>query len=112
MIIEKRLEMANDIAQICPDLVENACGEANCVSCITSQMYLRGYHKIPCKLGDEVWAIRNYSGTKKAVAGKVSEMYFIEEMTLIIVVKNVARGKWGEKIFATREECERAINEH
>ena len=66
---------------------------------------------IPCRLGDKVWAIRNYSGHKKAIEGKVSEMYFIEEMTLVIVVKNVARGRWGKTIFATREECERAINE-
>lgn len=65
---------------------------------------------LPCEIGDEAWAIRNYSGHKKAIKGKVSEMYFIERMTLTIVVKGVARGQWGKDVFATREECERAIN--
>lgn len=72
----------------------------------------KGYRKLPCKIGDKVWAIRNFSGRTQAVEGKVSEMYFIEEMRLTIVVKNVARGQWGKKIFATREECEQAIKEN
>lgn len=97
------------------DLIEQAEGIVNNDVPTPEEMAVymleHGARVIPCKLGDEVWTIRNYSGTKKAVAGKVSEMYFIEEMTLIIVVKNVARGKWGEKIFATREECEKAIKE-
>lgn len=67
------------------------------------------YTKLPCRIGDKVWAIRDYKGIKRATEGVVSEMYFIEKMTLTIVVKNVARGEWGKKIFATREECERAI---
>jgi hypothetical protein len=67
--------------------------------------------KLPCSIGDSVFAYRNHSGHYKVIEGKVSEMYFIEQMTLVIVVKHVARGKWGEKVFATREECERKIKE-
>lgn len=75
-------------------------------------MLEHGVKVLPCKIGDKVWAIRNFSGRTQAVEGKVSEMYFVEEMRLTIVVKNVARGQWGVKIFATREECERAIKEN
>ena len=66
---------------------------------------------IPCCIGDKVWVMRSYNGVPQAREGVVSEMYFIEKMTLVIVVKNIARGQWGKKIFATREECERAIAE-
>ena len=60
---------------------------------------------LPCKIGDKVWAIRNYSGVKTPKCGVVSEMYFIEKMRLCIVVKNVARGEWGKTVFATCEEA-------
>lgn len=64
---------------------------------------------IPCKIGDTVWAIRNYSGTKTPKKGVVSEMYFVERMRLCIVVKNVARGEWGKVIFPTYEEAMQEI---
>ena len=38
-------EMANDLAQHCPDLVENCCGESSCVSCLTRFLYEAGYRK-------------------------------------------------------------------
>ena len=66
--------------------------------------------EIPCKIGDKVLAIRSYSGHKRAVEGIVSEMYFLgEDMELVVVVKNVARGIFGERIFHTKEEAEEAI---
>ena len=74
-------------------------------------MLENGAYMLPCEIGDKVWAIRQYSGQPQAKEGIVSEMYFIEQMTLTIVVKNVARGEWGKRIFATREECERKIKE-
>lgn len=64
---------------------------------------------VPCNIGDTVWAIRNYHGTKKVVSGKVSEMYFAEDMSICIVVKNVTRGRWGEKVFGTEEEALRSL---
>lgn len=64
---------------------------------------------IPCKIGDTVWAIRDYNGVRIAKKGKVSEMYFIEGMRLCICVKQIARGEWGKIVFATKEDCEKAL---
>lgn len=65
---------------------------------------------IPCKIGDTVWAIRNYHSTKKIMSGKVSEMYFVgEKMKLCIVVKNISRGTWGKDVFGTYEEAIKAF---
>lgn len=68
---------------------------------------------LPCFIGDKVWAIRSYHGHKKAVEGVVSEMYFLghrgEDMRLVVVVKNVARGLYGKAVFATRAEAEESL---
>ena len=67
--------------------------------------------EIPCKIGDFVWAIRNFKGKKHPQRGVVSDMYFLNDMSLQIVVKYVARGKWGETVFATDKEAYAAIGE-
>ena len=66
---------------------------------------------LPCKVGDEVWAIRTYgNGVKVPQKGKVSEMYYIDEsMRLCIVVKGITRGEWGKRVFATKEDAEKHI---
>jgi hypothetical protein len=64
---------------------------------------------MPCKVGDTVWAIRSYQGHKHAQQGFVSEMYFLPDMTLHIVVKHIARGEFGKAVFLTREEADAAI---
>ena len=64
--------------------------------------------KVPCKIGDRVWAIRSYKGIKKAQEGIVSEMFFTPDMHIMIVVKNVARGFWGKTVFGTLKEAENA----
>ena len=66
--------------------------------------------ELPCKIGDFVWAIRSYKGVKHPQRGVVGEMFFTNNMQLMIVVKHVARGLWGEKIFATYEEAQAAID--
>lgn len=38
-------EMANDLAKICPDLVENCCGQVNCVTHLTLSLSKIGYRK-------------------------------------------------------------------
>ena len=38
-------EMANDLAKICPDLVENCCGEINCVTHLTLSLSKLSYRK-------------------------------------------------------------------
>lgn len=65
--------------------------------------------KLPCKIGDVVWAIRDFKGHKRPQQGIVSEMYYNIDMELCIVVKHVARGCWGERVFATRREAEAAM---
>jgi hypothetical protein len=97
------------------ELIEQAEGQVNNDIPTPEEMayYMaeHGAYALPCELGARVWAIRQYNEKPQAKEGIVSEMYFIEGMRLTIVVKNVARGEWGKKVFATREECERAINE-
>lgn len=66
---------------------------------------------LPCKIGDTVWGIAEQFGRIKAREGVVPQMYFGENMEIVIIVKNVATGLWGKKIFAAKEECERAIRE-
>lgn len=68
-----------------------------------------GLIELPCKIGDTVYGIRRWHDTKVAKAGIVSEMFFTQEGKLMIVVKHVCRGHWGEKIFATLEEAEAAL---
>lgn len=38
-------DMANDLAKICPDLVENCCGQVNCVTHLTLALSKLGYRK-------------------------------------------------------------------
>lgn len=60
---------------------------------------------LPCQIGDEVWGIRAYKGAKHPQCGRVSEMFFAEDMRLMIVVKHICRGEWGKEVFATREDA-------
>lgn len=64
---------------------------------------------LPCKIGDTVWAIRNFKGHREPQQGVVSEMSYMKNMELHIVVKYVARGAWGKTVFATLQEAEAAI---
>ena len=108
MIIESR--QINALA----DLIEQAEGIKNndipTPEEMAIYMQLKGVRVLPCMIGDRVWAKRNYKGTATATAGVVSEMFYTNKMELVIVVKSVARGKWGERVFATQAECERAIH--
>lgn len=63
----------------------------------------------PCNIGDRVWAIRSYKGIKHPQEGVVSEMFFTKDMQLMIVVKHVARGIWGETVFGSYKEASEAI---
>ena len=67
---------------------------------------------LPCKVGDEVWTIRSYSNSNKAIKkGKVSEMYYIDEsMRLCIVVKGIARGEWGKVVFPSYESAQEFLD--
>lgn len=67
--------------------------------------------EIPCKIGDKVFAIQNFKGTKHIMSGKISEMFFVgAEMDLCIVVYNIRRGYWGRDVFDTYEKAEEYLN--
>ena len=64
--------------------------------------------ELPCKIGDTVYGIRRYQD-RIVKSGTVSEMFYNQNMELIIAIKNVCRGCWGKQIFATLEEAEAAL---
>lgn len=66
---------------------------------------------LPCKIGDVAWGIRSYKGVLVPQQGKVSNMFFTDDMKLCIVVQHICRGEWGKKVFATKEEAELALAE-
>lgn len=67
--------------------------------------------ELPCKIGDVVWAIRDFMDHPRPLQGIVSEMLFTADMRLCIVVRFIARGEWGKTVFATEEEALQAITE-
>lgn len=67
--------------------------------------------KLPLKMGDEAYVIRDYKGTKVIHVGKVSEMFFDENMNIRYVVKHVGRGLYGEKVFGTYVEALQKLEE-
>lgn len=69
--------------------------------------------ELPCKIGDEVWINRYFHSKLIPQKGIVSEMKFLPNMELQIVVKYVGRGRWGKDIFATLEEANNKLaNKH
>lgn len=65
---------------------------------------------IPCKVGDEVWCVRDARVYNKPVKGTVTEIYFRDKMDMCIVVRCLCRGRWGERVFATEQEAQAAID--
>ena len=64
----------------------------------------------PCKVGDEVWCVRDTRVYNKPVKGTVTEIYFRDNMDMCIVVRRLCRGRWGERVFATEQEAQAAID--
>ena len=94
------------------DFSDEPCEPADCY--IQSRIYdipAADVVELPCKIGDEVWAIKNFSGVKHPKKGIVSEMFFRQDMKLMIVVSYVARGLWMETIFPTYEDAVAALAE-
>jgi len=101
---ERLIELLNDVG----DNVINIPTD-NFIESLADHLIANGVIVPPCKVGDTVWAIRDYKGHKYAQQGFVSEMFFRKDMSLMIVVKHIARGTWGEDIFSTKEEAEKAL---
>ena len=69
-----------------------------------------GNRYIPCSIGDTVWVVRSHGAQRLISQGVVKEIMFVgEKMDLCIVVGRLTRGRWGEKIFSSKQEAERAL---
>ena len=70
-------ELANDIAKSCPDLVENGCGNDNCVACLAFKLIGLGYKKQPNTAEvvpkSEVKALKNQVNRLQKYAAKRDE---------------------------------------
>lgn len=71
-----------------------------------------GWSKLPCRVGDEAWGIRNINGTPHIKHGRINQMYYSSDMSLIICVKGVAKGTWGTTVFPTLVAAEKYIEDN
>jgi hypothetical protein len=76
---------------------------------IADHLLANGVIVPPVRVGQTVWGIRNYHSIKHPQEGKVSEMYFTEDMRLLIKIKHICIGEWGKTVFLTREAAEQAL---
>lgn len=68
--MEKMIEkIAQDIAQMCPNLAEDCCGDINCATCLSKGLIKQGYRKqewisvddrLPINDYEKHWKDRNY----------------------------------------------------
>lgn len=66
----------------------------------------------PCKIGDTVFGLRRMGERRLLKCGKVSAMFYNEDMELVIVASHVCRGLWGQHVFGTQAEAEEALRRH
>lgn len=99
--LAKKFAHTMDLPQYSPSNVFKA---LDCVEPVIAEV-------LPCKIGDGAWAIRSFRGYQHPRYGVVSDMYFTRNMKLQIVVKNVARGEWGETVFGSEEGALAAIEQ-
>jgi hypothetical protein len=92
-------------------LLKESAGYAHNYKEMAKLLIEQGVTVVPCKIGQTAWAIRNHGSKLKAVMGVISEMYFCNDMSIQIVVKNVARGKFGKDVFLTENDCNKALQE-
>lgn len=65
--------------------------------------------RFPCKVGDTLWTVK-WLGNKRTVTQVViSEMWFDDNMCLIVKSRNCRSGQIGQAYFLTREEARAAL---
>ena len=64
---------------------------------------------LPCKIGDKVFGLRRYNDQRLLKTGKVSQMYYDDDMNLVICVRQVCRGIWGRDIFGNEADARAAL---
>lgn len=68
--------------------------------------------EVPCKIGDTAWCIRNYKNQgARRISGVIDGLWISKDMQLIVNVKHIGYGIWGERIFPTEEAALAAIKE-
>ena len=92
-------------------LLKESAGYAHSYKEMAKMLIDKGVTVVPCKIGQTAWAIRNHGSKLKATMGVISEMYFCNDMSIQIVVKNVARGAFGKDVFLTEKDAEKEIQE-
>lgn len=85
-------EMANDLAKICPDLVENCCGQVNCVSHLTLSLSKIGYRKSTDVARDIMREVRQ-ALLNMVLANSMGETYDIEKCFAEIEKKYESEGE-------------------
>ncbi|MBR2503311.1 MAG: hypothetical protein IKB62_04210 [Oscillospiraceae bacterium] len=65
--------------------------------------------EVPCKIGDTAWAIRTCGKTKKVKSGIVDGLGISKDMQVIVNIKHIGCGIWGQKIFPTEEAVLKAM---
>nr|DAF03513.1 MAG TPA: Regulatory protein-modification, helix-turn-helix, transcriptional regulato, DNA [Caudoviricetes sp.] len=64
---------------------------------------------LPVSIGDHVYFIRDHENQKRIAFGTIKEIFFSQDMRLMIRVKGYRAAEWGAKAFRTRKEAETAI---
>lgn len=64
---------------------------------------------LPVSIGDHVYFIRDHENQKRIAFGTIKEIFFSQDMRLMIRVKGYRAAEWGVKAFRTRKEAETAI---
>ena len=64
---------------------------------------------LPCRIGDKVFGLRRYGDQRLLKYGRVSQMYYDDEMNLVVCAHHVCRGIWGKDVFATEAEALEAL---
>ena len=64
---------------------------------------------LPCKIGDKVFGLRRYNDQRLLKCGKVSQMYYDDDMNLVICIRQVCRGIWGRDIFGNEADARAAL---
>lgn len=80
----------------------------------TEQAYRNGYAEgfeagkkagLPCKIGDRIYGLRRYGDQLLLKTGKVCDMYYDDEMRLVIHARHVCRGFWGRDVFGNEADA-------
>ena len=65
--------------------------------------------RLPCKVGDLLWTVKWTGNRRAAVQVAVTQMWFTDDMRLIVKAKNCKQGEIGGSFFLTREDAEEAL---